>query len=154
MKSLLKVALLSSLLAVAMLAMAGCSLTAKNPYYNPALPPTASTGNNPEYVPSISGVSNVVAKGEAINNLVPTPYQGLINNAGNLVLGLTTIIAGLVAAQQNKKATAASTTANNATAAARVLANNVPSTSVQAAIESSPTPEIAGMVAAHLQVAS
>lgn len=153
MKTYLKIVMLSSLLALAFL-LPGCALAPKNPNYNPALPPTSLSGNNPEYVPNVSGVSNAVAKGESINNAIPSPWQGLINNAGSLVLGLTTIVAGLIAKSQNNKAVAANAAANSATAAAKVLANNIPSTAVQSTIESSPTPEIAATVAAHLQAAS
>lgn len=126
--------------------LAGC--ITKNPNYNPALPPTTTSGNNPVYLPDTNSIASVGNTLHAVNNATAPidPYSPLADRGIEFGLGLATIIAGFFANAKNKQA-------NTATAAANHLATVLPDNMVTQAINSAPTPAIASAVAAHLSAA-
>lgn len=82
----------------------------------------------------------MIDKISAVNDAVPgNPYQGpiklILGAVGGGILAGSTLLAKL----------------KNSRAAASVLASALPDNLVQRAIESSPNPDIAAAVAAHLQ---
>lgn len=139
----MKIAKRYVLVLLSLVMFAGC--VTKNPAYTPSQPISVS---NPVYVPDTNKLNSTFGTISTVNAATAPadPYAPLVNLGIELGLGAATIISGMFASSQNKKAALAN-------ASAQHLATVLPDNMVAQAVNSAPTPAIASAVAGHLALA-
>lgn len=131
------------LLILSTVALAGC--TTANPNYNPAQPPSVT---NPAYVPDTNKLAQVFTPIQAAATATAPvdPYAGLVDLGIKGGLLLATLISGVIASSQTKKASAQA-------AATAHLATVLPDNMVDKAVNTAPNAAVASTVAAALNAA-